>query len=115
VPLVYAQRKPGERLGYAHTRPIAVPDDLRDLHGPAHGVVELPVRVDWTPHRVYDLSRVSSIRSLYETVLRSAVRVDDVTAFVNRDLLVTVWRRLRVSIRIRAIWEERFPELRARA
>jgi hypothetical protein len=112
VPLVYAQRRPGERLGHSHTRPIAVPEDLDGLHGPARGVVELPLRVDWTPRRFYDLSRVSSVRSLYETVLRSAVHVDDVAAFVNRDRLVTVWSQLRIPARIRTIWEERFPELR---
>lgn len=113
MPLVYARQRPGERLGYAHARPIAVPDNLSDLRGPSRGVVELPVRVNWTPRRVYDLSKVSSVRSLYETVLRSAVHVEDVTAFVNADVLVSVWAQLRIPARVRAIWEERFPGLLA--
>lgn len=112
MPPVYAQRRPGERLGYPHTRPIAVPDQLGELRGPGGGVVELPVRVDWTPRRVYDLSKASSLRSLYETVLRSAVHVEDVTAFVNQNRLVAVWGELRIPARVRQVWEERFPELR---
>jgi hypothetical protein len=113
MPLVYAERRPGERLRYEHTRPIAVPDDIDELVGPQDGLVELPLRVDWTPRRTYDLSKASSLRSLYETVLRFAVRVEDVTAFVNRSRLVATWRQLRVPARIRQVWEERFPELRA--
>jgi hypothetical protein len=98
---------------YIHTRPIAVPDRLDDLRGPASGVIQLPTRLDWIPRAYYDLSRTSSLLSLYETVLRSAVRVDDVATILNRERLVAVWTQLRISTRIRAIWEERFPELRA--
>lgn len=113
MPLVYSPPQPGERLGYAHTRPIAVPDSLSGLRGPAVGIVELPLRLDWTPRRSYSLSKRSSVRSLYEVVLRSALDVEDVEAYVNRDLLMDVWAELRIPPRIRSAWEERFPELRA--
>lgn len=112
MPLVYATPQAGERLSYAHTRPIAVPESFSELAGPATGVVELPLRLNWTPRRYYDLSKPSSVRSLYETVLRSAIDVDDVTAYINGDLLMAVWGELRISSRIRTAWEQRFAELR---
>lgn len=110
---MYSPPQPGERLGYAHTRPIAVPESLSNLRGQADGEVELPLRLDWTPRRFYNLSKRSSVRSLYETVLRSALDVKDVQAYVNHDLLIGVWVELRIPARIRTAWEERFPELRA--
>ena len=112
MPLEYATPRARERLSYAHTRPIAVPENFSELTGPATGAIELPLRLDWTPRRCYDLSKPSSVCSLYETVLRSAIDVDDVTAYINGDLLMAVWETLRISARIRTAWERRFPELR---
>ena len=112
MPLVFTTPQTGERLRYTHTRPVAVPESLSEPTGPATGAVELPLRLNWTPRRYYDLSKPSSVRSLYETVLRSAIDVDDVTTYINGSLLAAVWGELRLSARIRTAWEQRFAELR---
>ncbi|SRR6266508_1058447 len=36
-------------------RPAVVAETLDELCGPTHGVVELPVRLMWNPHRRFDL------------------------------------------------------------
>jgi hypothetical protein len=66
-----------------------VPDSISELTGQTSGVVELPLRLDWTPRRSYGLSKPSSLCSLcslYETVLRSALDVNDMASFVNGNL-----------------------------
>jgi hypothetical protein len=84
---------------------------LSDLVGPRDRVIELPLRMDWSQRRRYDLSRDGERRLLYETVLNEALRVDDLHGLLNAELLVELWPALWLPRRIRDLWESRFPEL----
>jgi hypothetical protein len=96
---------------YAQTRPYAVVEDLAELAGPGVGVVEVPVRLDWSGPRRYDLARDQDRRLLYETVLNQAVDAQDLRALLNAELLRLVWGRLWLPARVRGLWESRFPVL----
>jgi prevent-host-death family protein len=87
---------------------------LADLHGPAHGVVELPLRLFWsTPDRAFDLDQPSMLQAMYEAVLREASRPDDLAGYLNGEVLVAVWPELFLPKGLRRAWEERHPALRA--
>lgn len=105
---------PRPRNSYADRRPHAVVDDLESLHGPTDSVVELPLRLDWSPKRLYDLSDDGDRRSLYERALNEALRVEDLQEFLNEDVLVELWPRLWLPQQVRALWEGRFPHLASR-
>ncbi|MFI1381833.1 hypothetical protein [Embleya sp. NPDC020886] len=96
---------------YADVRPYTVPDVFAELAGPAEGVVVLPTSLDWTPKRSYDLADDADVRLLYETVLREAMHIEELGRHVNGELLVQVWPRLWLPLRLRAMWESRFPDL----
>jgi prevent-host-death family protein len=87
---------------------------LADLRGPAHGVVELPLRLFWsTPDRTFDLGQPSMLQAMYEAVLREASRPDDLASYLNGEVLVSVWPELFLPKGLRRAWEERHPALRA--
>ncbi|MFF3376623.1 hypothetical protein ACFYXF_27170 [Streptomyces sp. NPDC002680] len=89
-----------------------MPSSLRELAGPVHGRVELPLHVAWSGLRSYDLDRPRQRMGLYRIVLTEGQRTD-LVAFLDRDLLLAQWPDLRtmISRHIRAVWEEAFPEL----
>jgi hypothetical protein len=93
-----------------------LPERLTDLSGPAHGTVALPLHVVWSGLRSFDLDRPRSRMSLYRTVLAEGQR-EDLTAFLNPDLLLALWPVLRtlISRTIRDVWESRFSDLAAQA
>jgi prevent-host-death family protein len=95
-------------------RAALVAASLADLIGPAHGVVELPLRLFWSaPDRTFDLDQPSMLRALYETVLREASRPGDLTSYLNGEILVAVWPDLFLPKGVRRAWEDQHPELRA--
>lgn len=105
---------PRPRSSYADLRPHVVVDDLESLHGPTDSVVELPLRMDWSPKRRYDLADDGDRRLLYERALNEALRIEDLRTFLNGDLLVELWPRLWLPQQVRALWEERFGQLASR-
>jgi hypothetical protein len=104
----------GPRSSYADRRPHVVVEDFESLHGPTDSIVDLPLRLDWSPKRQYDLADDGDRRSLYERALNEALRVEDLQTFLNGDLLVELWPRLWLPPQVRALWEERFPQLASR-
>jgi prevent-host-death family protein len=95
-------------------RAALVATRLADLTGPAHGVVELPLRLFWSaPDRTFDLDQPSALQALYEIVLQEASRPDDLTSYLNGEILVAVWPDLFVPKGVRRAWEEQHPQLRA--
>lgn len=95
-------------------RTALVAASLADLTGPAHGVVELPLRLFWSaPDRTFDLDQPSMLRAMYESVLREASRPDDLTSYLNGDILVAVWPDLFLPKGVRRAWEDQHAELRA--
>jgi prevent-host-death family protein len=112
-----APAKRGARPAAYRARPgraALVTARLADLAGPAHGVVELPLRLFWSaPDRTFDLDQPPMLRALYEAVLREASRPDDLTGYLNGEILVAVWPDLFLPKGVRRAWEDQHPELRA--
>jgi prevent-host-death family protein len=95
-------------------RPALVAGSLADLRGPAHGVVELPLRLFWSaPGHAFDLDQPSMVQAMYEAVLREASRPEDLTGYLNGEVLVAVWPGLFLPKSLRRAWEDRHPALRA--
>lgn len=92
-----------------------LPDSLDELHGPAQGVVQLPLHVAWSGMTSYDLSKPRQRMGLYRTVLHEGLR-DDLPEYLNRDLLLQMWPVLRTLVgrTVRAVWEDAFPQLATR-
>jgi prevent-host-death family protein len=111
-----APTDPAPRRAAYQARPgraALVAASLADLAGPAHGVVELPLRLFWSaPDRTFDVDQPSMLRALYETVLREASRPGDLTGYLNGEVLVAVWPELFLPKGVRRAWEDQYPELR---
>lgn len=56
------RQQSGTRLGFSHTQPVFVVDDLAELRGPTSGTVTPPVHLDWTPSSSYDLADPGRVR-----------------------------------------------------
>lgn len=110
---VYMPRKEGMPLSFPHTKPHWVADSLEDLDGPYTGVVGLPNRLDWHTPATYDMSSELSVGAMYSNVIREAASDDDMR-FLNRDMLIHVWRNLNIPEWIRLEWEQRHKELSCR-
>jgi hypothetical protein len=93
-------------------RPVIVPASLDDLHGPASGVVELPVRLYWSGSRQFDLTDPHQAADMCEAILDTAATVGDIARYLNADLLIRVWPVLGMSRAKRDAWESQFPVLR---
>ena len=97
-------------------RRVVVVTDLTSLHGPAAGTVELPLRLYWSgPSPAFDLAKPFMRRWLYEIVLREAARPEDLTGYLDRDLLIALWPQLYLPAGVRQAWEEHHPLLRETA
>ena len=100
------QARPGRRA--------IVVADLASLRGPAHGTVELPLRLFWSSaDRRFDLDSPSAGRWLYQTVLREASQPADLTEYLNYGTLISLWPSLRLPAGVRRAWEELHPVLRS--
>jgi hypothetical protein len=109
--LILEELKLGQTPTRWHAMPVVVPETLEDLHGPAEGVVNLPIWLDWGTHPTYDLSRRDHVIGMYHAVISEATDDADVNSWLNAGLLRAVWRELNLGPRYRRLWEERFPEL----
>lgn len=96
-------------------RPVLVAGTLGELAGPTGGLVELPLRLWWHPQRAFDLSSPTMLAWMYENVLREAIRVDELRAFLHGPTLIRVWPQLNLPRAVRAAWEARHPRLRLAA
>jgi hypothetical protein len=87
------------------------PAQLSDLTGPTHGIIELPITIDWGPKHLYDMAVDSDRRVAYELVLQEAGTTAEVALYVNGTALTEVWSRLLLPQRVRELWEARFRNL----
>jgi len=95
-------------------RGVLVAARLADLRGPVHGTVELPIWLFWHPDRTFDLVQPGMLAWMYQTVLREASRPADL-AYLNEDMLLSLWPGLFLPKGVRQAWEEQYPALRAAA
>jgi hypothetical protein len=100
---------------YAENRPYLLPETLAELVGPVAGVVQLPLRLDWSERAEFHLENPAERDVMYERVIREATRTDDLRSYLNGVVLREVWRNLFLPARVRRSWEERFPDLRLAA
>jgi hypothetical protein len=84
---------------------------LEELTGPTSGVVELPLRLDWSEQGRYDLSDRLQLNLMYERVIRESMRVEDLRTYLDGRTLRRVWRELWLPRKVRGLWESRFTEL----
>jgi hypothetical protein len=96
---------------YEDSRPYTVPESLEELTGPTTGAVDLPPRLDWSEQGRYDLSDPRQRNLMYEVVIRESMRVEDLRAFIDGPTLTRVWGRLWLPLKVRSLWESRFPSL----
>jgi class 3 adenylate cyclase len=115
VPMVATQ--PDVARARYESRPgrrAVVAASLADLRGPAEGTVQLPIWLFWSsPDHTFDLGNQDMRVWLYQTVLREASRLEDLTAYLDGDTLVALWPDLYLPKGIRQAWEEQHPALRA--
>ncbi len=119
-PLLGRETAPAEAVAHAVPyqarpgRPALVAASLASLQGPDRGVVELPLRLFWSaPGHAFDMDQPSMRQAMYEAVLREASRPEDLTSYLNGDLLVATWPELYLPKGLRRAWEDRHPALRA--
>jgi hypothetical protein len=87
---------------------------LADLHGPASGVVELPLHLFWSAaDRRFNLDARWDALAAYQSVLNNARDVGDLERFLSPGLLADLWPELILPARIRQVWEAAHPELAA--
>lgn len=102
------------RVFYRDVKPYDAPKQLGDLHGPRSGSIVLPLNVYWGPKSDVNLDSESDVVKAYQATLREG-RVVDQVKLLNRDLLIEIWPELLLPVRVRELWENRFPELTSAA
>jgi hypothetical protein len=92
-----------------------LPEALDELHGPTHGVVELPLHMAWSGMTSYDMGNPRQRMGLYRTVLHEGLH-DDLPHYLDQDLLLEMWPVLRILVgrTVRTVWEDAFPQLASR-
>jgi hypothetical protein len=91
--------------------PYVVPDSLAELTGPNAGVVELPRHLDWSEQHVYDLGKPGDRGLMYERVIRESTNQVDLARYLDRGVLIAIWKHLWLPVQVRRLWEARFVEL----
>jgi len=103
------------RVRMRDIRPYEAPDSLDELEGPYDGFIDLPHGVRWQADRLgVDMSNPGWRRMAYQALLAEGT-IDEQKRLLNRERLIEAWSTLSMDPRIRDLWVERFPELRAAA
>ena len=90
----------------ARQRPFALPARLDELDRPSvDGRVRLPVHLDWSAGRVYDLTDPVDRRRVYELVLREG-SLDDLRRYIAVRELAEQFDALVLPDEIRTAWAE---------
>ena len=97
-PQVYPKSRFGE------TKPYFAPESIFDLRGPDCGSVKLPHAVYWGPDRWFNLTRRSSLRLFYQTVLQEG-SIEDINIYLDREILLSIWNELLLPPRVIHLWE----------
>jgi hypothetical protein len=100
---------------YAENRPYVLPESLGELAGPLTGVIQLPLRLDWSERTEFHLDDPAERNVMYERVIREATQANDLRSYINGEVLRQVWGQLFLPPRVRRSWEDRFPDLRLAA
>jgi hypothetical protein len=99
-------RPPGRAL-----RAVRGVEELNELRGPLVGVHQLPRNLDASAQHRYDFADPQWRDLAYCTVLMEASTVADLTAWLDRDVLIELWPALYLPPFVRDAWQRRHPEL----
>lgn len=103
---------PATRGAWARHQPDPVtPSSLDDLRGPLTGRVTLPLHLEWSGRRDYDLTDTEDLVWMYSRVIREASNVEDLTTHLDGPTLVRLWPELRLPARHVLAWQHAFPQL----
>ncbi|MEJ1116830.1 transcriptional regulator [Paenarthrobacter sp. CCNWLY172] len=94
--------------------PYEVAESLEAMQGPGEGVLTLPQHVYWGPQADCDLGQREGVYKAYQAILREGTRAEQVQ-LLNADLLLKVWSELMLPVRVRDLWEKKFPQLAQRS
>jgi hypothetical protein len=85
-------------------RPFVVPESLAELDGPTvTGRVRLPLHLDWSSSREYDLDDPTDRARVYEIVLREGT-LDDLRTYVDPTVLADALQRMFLPSAIAEAW-----------
>jgi hypothetical protein len=92
--------------------PEWIPQSLTDLHGPAEGVVRLPLDLCWSGTTEFDLGSFRQRVALCHLVIVQGLD-KHYPEFLNAGHLLEAWPilRRRIAGGYTGAWEDRFPEL----
>lgn len=94
----------------ARHRPFSLPASLDQLDGPkATGVVTLPLHIDWSSRRAYDLANRDDRLRVYELVLREGT-LDDLRHYLDPNELPVVLDELFLPDYIKTAWQQLLAE-----
>lgn len=100
-----------ERVFFRDVKPYYAPQSLDELEGPDGGVIVLDHDVLWAPgDGSVDLDRPGGTTMAYQALLAEGMPHQQVRG-LNRARLIQVWPELALPVRVRTLWEDRFPEL----
>ena len=103
---------PATRGAWARHQPApVVPDTLDELRGPTTGRLRLPLHIQWSGHRDYDLGDDQDLIWLYSRTIREASGAADLHAVLHGPTLVRLWPQLRLPAEHVRAWQAAFPEL----
>jgi hypothetical protein len=85
-----------------------------EFYGPGSGAVDLPTRLCWSGSPRFSIDDPLDRLALYSALFDAGQR-EDIARYVNRELLMRAWPRVRrlTSRELIDIWEERLPPLAA--
>lgn len=104
----------GAPFSFSEVRPYEVVDSLTELHGPEHGVLRLPVELVWGGRTEFDLDDTYDRTAVYKIVLEEGTD-HHLRELINGRLLAAIWPQMHPARPVRALWERKFPQLRAAA
>jgi hypothetical protein len=100
--------QPRQAPGIARRAVVAL--RLDELHGPADGQVEPPRHLWWSGSPIVNLDNRGEAAVFYESAL-DAGSAEDLAAWLNADLLTTLWPSLGMTRVRQAKWEAANPQL----
>jgi hypothetical protein len=100
-----------EKVFYRDTKPYHTPRSLTSLKGPSRGLLAIPHSVFWSPERSVNLDVPGGIPMAYQAILSEGTS-EEQESLLNEDVLCRYWDELVLPVRIRTLWETRFPALK---
>jgi len=100
-----------DRVFFRDVKPYYAPQSLKDLKGPSCGVLEMPHSLLWSSMDSIDLDIPGGIPMAYQAILSEGTS-EEQEFLLNKEILLEHWHELMLPLRVRVLWETRFPMLK---